>query len=150
MPDLVRRLVLQTADWDYSLGDAVRRELDSLGIREGEEFIIAHPDLLRVDRPQSAPHSNQTTSRKAALTVAPRAGSQRWRVLTAIFNAGETGITRDELEARLGLSGNTIRPRVRELLDGGFAKETDRTRRTRANADSIVLTCLAKGELALR
>lgn len=62
------------------------------------------------------------TSRQGALANYPRSGSQRDRVLHRVIDSGEQGLTREELEQVTGLRGNTVRPRVRELIDGGWIR----------------------------
>lgn len=59
------------------------------------------------------------TSRQAALANYPRSGTQRARILAAIL-AGTSGRTREELAGQLKLPDNSVRPRVRELIDGGW------------------------------
>lgn len=87
------------------------------------------------------------TSRQAALANYPRQGSQRWRILDALTTRDvETppgrarGLTREELSDRTGLAGDTVRPRVVELIAGGWVVESEQTRQTRAgNAAALVL-----------
>lgn len=68
------------------------------------------------------------TSRRAALEAWPKQGTQRWHILHAFRVPSEyrsqsrTGWTRDELARVLFLSPNTIRPRVRELILGGWVE----------------------------
>ena len=58
------------------------------------------------------------TAYRAMVRNRPKVGSQRGRVLTFIEDSGRYGATRDEISTGLGMSPNTVRPRVRELLDG--------------------------------
>jgi len=88
------------------------------------------------------------TSLAAAIDNLPRAGTQRRVVYDWIARYSEfpyDGITRDELEAVSGLTGNTIRPRVRELEEEGFIEETDRTRKTRSGSMATVLVATNVG-----
>jgi hypothetical protein len=62
------------------------------------------------------------TSRQGALANYPRSGSQRERVLREVILSGDRGMTREELESATTLGGNTVRPRVRELIDGGWVR----------------------------
>jgi hypothetical protein len=55
------------------------------------------------------------TSREAAAVVAPKAATLRAQVLNAIIAAGDRGLTDEEIQAQLGMPGNTQRPRRREL-----------------------------------
>lgn len=86
-----------------------------------------------------APHNRTRTSRAAAQAIEPKAGTQRATVLRWIRLLEETGMTRDELEYLTGLSGNTIRPRVYELIRDGFVMESGETRPTRSGRAAEVL-----------
>ena len=70
-------------------------------------------------------HNGTKTSQAAAAQVeaSGRAQSDRARVLTAITEAGERGLTRSELADLMGLNPDSVRPRVWELLgrEGGGA-----------------------------
>ena len=66
--------------------------------------------------------------------------AQRTRILAALLEARPGGLTADELEERLSMSGNSVRPRLRELLEAGQVTRTDRTRRTRSG--SLALVCV--------
>jgi len=89
------------------------------------------------------------TSLAAAIDNWPRAGTQKARILETLKAAsdranlgyyGETlGLTREELEQWVGLSGNAVRPRVAELIEAGLVKETDRKRKTRSGSEAYVL-----------
>lgn len=83
------------------------------------------------------------TSRDAATLVAPRSGTQRWRIL-ALFVAlpeGE-GLTADEVQAHSGMAPQSVNPRMLELRDdervGGWLVDSGRKRRTRLGGDAIV------------
>jgi hypothetical protein len=83
-------------------------------------------------------HNGTPTSRAAAKKHRQHAAVQRSRVLAAIIMAKD-GATREELEGVTGLGGNSIRPRVRELIRAGLLKETGDTRKTRAGIAASVL-----------
>lgn len=55
-------------------------------------------------------------SMAAADAIAPTAGTLRAAVLAYIVKCGETGATDDEMQAALGLAGNTQTPRGWELF----------------------------------
>lgn len=61
-------------------------------------------------------HNHTETSIEAAEFIKPFRESCRDKVLRAIKESGERGLTREEIEAKTGLSGNTVRPRVSELF----------------------------------
>ena len=77
------------------------------------------------------------TSRAAALEVAPRTGTQRWRVLQFVTACGDDGATDDEIQDALAMSGNTERPRRLELVEGGWIIDSG-TRRRHQGRDRIV------------
>lgn len=79
------------------------------------------------------------TSKKAALAIEPRSGTQRWQILMTLRFAWQEGLTREEIADRLDMGDNSVRPRVRELIEGGHIVETDRTRKTEGGQDAVVL-----------
>jgi hypothetical protein len=88
------------------------------------------------------------TSRQAALVNYPKSGTQRARILRTIVQ-GADGRTREELASLLGLPDNSVRPRVRELIDGGWIVVHVRdgeavTRKTALGNQSEVLIPTAK------
>ncbi|MBS2028746.1 MAG: MarR family transcriptional regulator [Deltaproteobacteria bacterium] len=88
----------------------------------------------------STPPSNGTvTSDAAAEAIKPSAATLRALVLAAVSNSGPHGVTRQEIEERTQLEGNTVRPRVKELLAAGLVVETDRVRDTRSGRAAFVL-----------
>jgi hypothetical protein len=87
----------------------------------------------------------QETSRKAAFAVYPRSGTQRSRVLLSLAHRVVGGMTREELEEHLGLGGNSVHPRVLELIEGGWVYETPDRRLTRAGHEAVVLRVTRKG-----
>lgn len=120
--------------------------LERLGVDPGDEFMLAAvTPTPAVEENAVGPHvAGSTTSRKAAVANYPRSGTQRWRVLGFILRSGDTGITRDQIEAQMQTSGNTVRPRVAELIEGGWAEATDRTRPTRGGQQAEVLIATEK------
>lgn len=66
----------------------------------------------------TAPHNGKPTSQSAAasITRSGRALIDRERVYQAVLASGVRGMTRKDLEEALQLDGNTLRPRVWELL----------------------------------
>jgi hypothetical protein len=72
----------------------------------------------------TAPHCGKATSQAAAASVAKsgRALIDRERVYREVLASGARGMTRRDLEEALSLDGNTLRPRVWELLgNNGFS-----------------------------
>jgi response regulator of citrate/malate metabolism len=81
------------------------------------------------------PDNGTTTSKAAAKSV--DAATLRACVLETI-EAAAAGLTREEIEAATGLSGNTVRPRVWELVHAGLVAECG-TRRTASGRAAAVM-----------
>lgn len=64
-------------------------------------------------------------SHEAAAAALPRAAHQREQVLAAIRARGDLGLTDEEIQVLLGLSGNSERPRRRELQQRGLIRASD-------------------------
>lgn len=86
----------------------------------------------------------KATSKRAALDNWPRSGSQRARILAMLLAVPSFGMTREEIVEGSGMSGDTVRPRVLELIAGGWLIETEHTRPTRKGNDSVVLLASQK------
>ena len=88
------------------------------------------------------------TSRRAALAAAPRAGSQRERILDAIISA-PAGLNYDEASEATSIVGVSVSTRISELARGGFI-ERNGTRETRAGgqADVWIATAAGRGRAA--
>jgi predicted transcriptional regulator len=69
-----------------------------------------------------APHNGTATSREAARRIRNTVALQRSRVLAAIIKADD-GATREEIEKVTGIAGNSVRPRVAELIAARLVKE---------------------------
>jgi hypothetical protein len=87
--------------------------------------------------------SDPSTSREAALGNYPKSGSQRHEILLALFKAGSHGLTFDEAREQLDIYSTDRR--LDELVKGGWAERTERTRATSRGAEAIVYTISAKG-----
>jgi hypothetical protein len=131
-------------------GRRLLESLDATGIAPGQEFVIGHPEVLDPRASELGPFARRSrASRNASLENYPRAGSQRERVLLAIARAGQRGYTRDELAERLELPDSTVDARVSELKRGGFLRDTDLARATRAGGRAQVLAITRKSEVML-
>jgi hypothetical protein len=89
------------------------------------------------------------TQRLAARSAAPRSGTKRRAVLRAIVEAGDSGMTDDEISALLHMSPNTARPRRLELLEGCWIEETDVRRDSFYGNPSIVWKATPQGVLLI-
>ena len=81
------------------------------------------------------------TSRLAAVDIYPRTGTLRRKVLDFICGQGWSGATDEEMQIALGMSGNTERPRRRELEIAGFIKDSGLRRRTLSGELAVVWAC---------
>lgn len=82
------------------------------------------------------PASNATTSREAAEAIAPKVPGLRGAVLRVIKNLD--GATCDEVCDALELNGNTVRPRIRELVQAGRVYDSGETRRLASGRKAII------------
>lgn len=87
------------------------------------------PDLF-------APHNGTPTSQEAAERKIG-AGTERAMVYASLRTQGPA--TREELEQRTGLTGNSLRPRCYELIRLGLVEETGETRQTTSGRKATVL-----------
>jgi hypothetical protein len=67
--------------------------------------------------------AGSATSRAAAAAIAPVVPTQRRDVYHYIAQHGP--ITRAAISAALGIGGDSLRPRVRELIDAGLVRVVD-------------------------
>lgn len=136
--------------------------LNEAGVGRGDRFRVVKVD----DTPDAAPESpvasdaavnalgpspaGKKTSKLAALSNYPRSGSQREELLRAMFERPERKWTREDLAAHTGLSGDTVRPRVLELVAGGWLEvDREHTARTEAGHRAEVLLLSDKAVRAL-
>lgn len=87
------------------------------------------PTGQRTERGATAGYSSET-SLLAALDNAPRAGSQKARVLDALVAAGARGMTDYELHAQLGILRTAAGTRRKDLERLGLCEETFDRRET--------------------
>lgn len=154
----LRRLRRPPADADRDRVAAYHREvataLTELGIAHGEDFLILPVAGLKSAEDVALGHfaRDSETSRQAAIAAYPRTGKGRWRIMAHVARHGEYGRTRDELAADLRMSPNTIRPRVKELLEGGWLEVTEETRLTPGGqpAEVLAATNAAREEMRRR
>lgn len=77
------------------------------------------------------------TSEDAARRIDGSVDAIRAMVLEFMRKAGEDGVTDQEAQVALSLTGNTQRPRRRELEDAGFVVDSGRTRKTLSNRSAV-------------
>jgi hypothetical protein len=92
-----------------------------------------------------APQSD--TSREAAEAIRPHVAGLRAMVLRAL-GLGH-GRTAQQLELETGLPGNTVRPRLLELIERGLAVKTEETRPTLSGRKANVYRVTDAGALEL-
>ena len=69
------------------------------------------------------------TSRQAALSILPNAGSLQREVYECLLDAGTYGLTDAEIQSQLNMRGDTQRPRRVELCRKGLVFNSGRERK---------------------
>jgi hypothetical protein len=127
------------------LQNAIYDVLDDHGV----QYRVLQAEIVEVGDPSAngmGPFaSGSETSRAAAISNYPRSGSQRHRVLLTIAR-GQHGATADEIAEEMGVGLNSVRPRIVELREGGWIKDTRMTRKTPTGADATVMVLTTKGQ----
>lgn len=82
--------------------------------------------------------ASSPTSRAAAESVRPRAGSQAERVLAFVTDQADYGATDLEIQKSLNLPGDTQRPRRVALVRAGLLVDSGNTRTTPTGRDAVV------------
>lgn len=104
---------------------------------------VARQPSLFDDIPDAPAQSHSPTSRAAAKAIEPLAGELRRRVYEWLVSRGEEGSTDEELIDALGLASSTARPRRIELVAAGLARDSGRTRLTKARRKATVWVAVA-------
>jgi predicted ArsR family transcriptional regulator len=81
-------------------------------------------------------HNGTRTSVDAAHAIKPHVAAQRSRVLALL--AGRDGMTAQEIEDALSLSGSSVRPRIVELRESGCVRDSGRTRKSASGRACVV------------
>ncbi len=84
-----------------------------------EEFAVVRASDPSEDTDGLVSAAHGETSRLAALKIRPHTGTQRFRILMLVEGTGRYGLTRETIAEYLHISPDSVRPRVRELIDGG-------------------------------
>lgn len=87
-------------------------------------------------------HNGTTTSIAAATSVQGSAATMRQTILGAIRAASFAGLTREEIELKTGLPGNTVRARCIELLATNCIAPSGEIRRTASGRPAEVLVAV--------
>jgi hypothetical protein len=91
--------------------------------------------------PRRAPfQKHSSTSRSAALSAEPSAGTKRGMLLAFLRGRGPDGATDEEMQSTVPMNPNTQRPRRVELVQGGFITDSGRTRKTVGGDEAVVWT----------
>lgn len=133
----IRAIVAQLAEWRVLAGDHALIARD----------LIAEFDTLSNAREDSVGKFSRTslTSKQSAMAIKPRTGTLRRRVLDVIGFSGERGLTRDEIAEICHMSPNSVRPRVSELMEGGWIRDSGRTRKNENDLDCEILILTEAG-----
>jgi transcription initiation factor IIE alpha subunit len=91
---------------------------------------------------EHAPHNGSGTSRAAAASIEPHAGTIASEVLAYLRGRGDAGATSDEIETATARPGNTVRPLLVRLRRRRLVTITSETRPTRAGRAAVVYTAL--------
>lgn len=89
------------------------------------------------ERPAPA-QEGSGTSVAAARRIEPVRENLRQRVYQAVREAHPGGLTEQEIEDATGLPGNTVRPRIVELVNRAGLVDSGRTRKTRSGREAVV------------
>jgi hypothetical protein len=88
--------------------------------------------------PNAPGHRNVGTSVAAADVLAPKLGRLQRMAEVAIREAGQAGLTADELAARLNMDRWSIQPRTSELARRGLIRDSGRRRLNATGRYAIV------------
>jgi hypothetical protein len=124
------------------------RALEEAGVDYGEPFTITKAgatrpgryELDRADRDEVGAAAPSPASVRAALANLPRTGTQRRRILELAVEAGERGVTSDEVSDRLGILLQSAKPRMLELRTNGWLRFNGKQRPSKAGATVEVMT----------
>jgi hypothetical protein len=88
--------------------------------------------------PESPGHRGVDTSIEAAQALAPKLGRLQRMAMKAIHDAGDTGLTADELAARLKMTRYAIQPRTSELKCKSIIRDSGLRRPNESGKNAIV------------
>lgn len=96
------------------------------------------PNKLPPSLPPKLPHNDTATSKLAAQSMRSLAGAQQQRVLECLQRAGDAGLTDEEIQRALDLSGNSERPRRSKLVELGLVRNSGIMRLTSSGHAAVV------------
>ena len=105
---------------------------------DGCRVMIDDLPLFSRRYPYSPGYRKTDTSRAAAADASQTASTLRSQALQHIIEAGDGGLTADEVAKEMGMSVLSIRPRVTELNKQYFIRDTGR-RRVNASGKSAIV-----------
>lgn len=115
-------------------------------LKQKEREPMEH-QLSLFDRPPILEPTNAPTTRAAAQTaIKPDAARLRGQVLAYIRSRGASGATDQEIQDALGMSGDTERPRRRELQTAGLIVDSGKTRSTPSGRAAVVWVAAASSQ----
>lgn len=91
---------------------------------------------------EQPPHSGPETSREAAEAITADCSRLQRAVLAFLQLRSDYGATRQEIEQCLNLTGNTVRPRIKELEAKGLIEVTEATRLTSSGRRANVIKAI--------
>ena len=109
-PEQVQALVEKLREWGVQVSAEMHQDLrDEFDVRSN------------IDENKIGKYTRKSlTSRQMALVATPKTGTQRRRVYDFIYYGGRT--TREEIAQTLRMPENSVRPRIAELMEGGWVK----------------------------
>jgi hypothetical protein len=100
---------------------------------------------VTANKPGKAHTGGHSTEKAAAWKVEPRTGTQRARVMLALWRVYPDGLLHEEIGEIDGISDKAHRTRTGDLVKGGWVEDSGLKRLTDTNSESIVWRLTEKG-----
>lgn len=130
-PEQVSEIVVKLREWGVQVSAKMHQDLrDEFDTRSD----IDENKFGKFSRKSEA-------SRLAALRATPRTGTQRRAIYDFMrwqARVHNRGVTREELSDVLKISQNSVRPRVKELLEGGWIQVIGNVKNVRGETVEIL------------